>query len=31
MELEKVLQLIIQGVAINERLGLRENKEKPVD
>lgn len=31
MELEKVLQLIIQGVAINERLGLRENRDKPVD
>jgi 2-hydroxy-3-keto-5-methylthiopentenyl-1-phosphate phosphatase len=31
MELEKVMQLIIQGVAINERLGLRENRDKPVD
>lgn len=30
-ELEKVLQLIIQGVAINERLGMRENRDKPTD
>jgi hypothetical protein len=30
-ELEKVMQLIIQGVAINERLGMRENPHKTVD
>jgi hypothetical protein len=30
-ELERVLQLIIQGVAINERLGMRENRNKPID
>lgn len=27
-ELEKVLQLIIQGIAINERLGMKENRNK---
>jgi hypothetical protein len=30
-ELERVLQLIIQGVAINERLGMKENRNKPID
>jgi 2-hydroxy-3-keto-5-methylthiopentenyl-1-phosphate phosphatase len=30
-ELERVLQLIIQGVAINESLGQRENHDKPID
>lgn len=30
-ELEKVLHLIIQGVAINESLGQRENKDKVID
>ncbi len=30
-ELERVLQLIIQGVSINESLGQRENRDKPTD
>jgi 2-hydroxy-3-keto-5-methylthiopentenyl-1-phosphate phosphatase len=30
-DLDKVMQLIIQGVAINETLGVRENKDHPND